>query len=74
MGQNETSFASRVAKGASQAAQSKGAQILQIAEALRPKIAAWLDGCKDANGMPLQPATVRAISLNVAQDILRQSA
>lgn len=41
--------------------------ILDIAEKIYPWLLKMFDGIRDEHGIPLQPAHVRAISLNVAQ-------
>jgi hypothetical protein len=51
-------------------ARGKGNVIMEVAEKLRPWIMKMLEGARDRSGMLVQPATVRAIALNVAQDIL----
>lgn len=75
MGPNEHSFANRVAKkvaGNQSAFQTQGNKIMQIAEILRPMIAKWLEGTRTLDGMPVQPATIRAVSLNTAQNLLKR--
>lgn len=51
---------------------SKGQVILDMAEKLRPWLMNVFTGLRDENGMLLQPARIRAIALNVAQDIVMQ--
>lgn len=52
--------------------QTEGSRIMQLAEIIRPYVANWLEGTKNAEGLPVQPATVRAISLNAAQTLVKQ--
>lgn len=52
------------------APKSKGNLIMEIAEKIRPWILKMFEGVRDENGMVVQPARVRAISLNVAQSIV----
>ncbi len=52
--------------------QSRGAQIMEIAEKIRPWIAKIFEGVRDENGMLVQPARVRGISLNVAQSLVKE--
>lgn len=54
--------------------QTEGQKIMQLAEVLRPHIASWLEGYKNRDGLPVQPATVRGVALNTAQAIIKQSA
>lgn len=75
MGLNEQTFANRLANkmaAGKNVYQTQGNKIMQIAEILRPMIAQWLEGTKTRDGLPLQPATVRAIALNTAQNLLKQ--
>ena len=51
---------------------NKGNLILAIAEKLRPWLMQKLDGVRDKKGMLVQPSTVRALALNVAQDIVKE--
>jgi hypothetical protein len=53
-------------------APSRGAQIMEIAEKLRPWFAKMFEGVRDENGMLVQPARVRGIALNVAQRIVQE--
>lgn len=50
---------------------TKGNIILEIAEKLRPLITKLFEGKHDANGMLVQPAHVRGIALNVAQELVK---
>ena len=54
--------------------QTDGQKIMQLAEALRPHIAELAEGCKNSDGLPVQPATIRAISLDVAQNLIKKAA
>ena len=45
--------------------------IMEIAETIRPIIAKFFSGARDANGMLVQPARIRGIALNVAQDLVK---
>lgn len=49
---------------------SRGNLIMEIAEKLRPWLTKMYDGVRDENGMLVQPARVRGIALNVAQQIV----
>ena len=51
-------------------AHAKGNIIMSIAEILRPWLMKVYEGVRDNNGLLVQPATVRAIALNVAQDMV----
>ncbi len=51
---------------------SRGNLIMEIAEKIRPWLTNVFGGLRDENGMLVQPARVRAIALNVAQDIVKQ--
>lgn len=76
MGQDQHTFTTRLAnKMASNknAFQTQGQKIMQIADILRPMIAKWLEGTHTRDGLPLQPATVRALALNTAQNLLKQN-
>ncbi len=54
--------------------QTRGAQIMAVADAIRPVLVEWLTGCKNKEGMPVQPSQIRAMALNVAQDIVKHAA
>lgn len=74
MGNNEASFQNRLAKKAPiqlNALQTQGNKIMKIADILRPFIADMLKNARTADGMPVQPATVRAVALNSAQYLLK---
>lgn len=49
---------------------SKGAVIMEFADKILPWVKHKLNGVRDNDGMLVQPATVRAIALNVAQSYL----
>lgn len=51
---------------------TKGNVIMDVAEKIRPWLMSVLNGLRDENGMLIQPSRVRAIALNVAQDIVKQ--
>lgn len=51
---------------------TRGNVIMDIAERIRPILAKLFEGARDENGMLVQPAHVRAIALNVAQDIIKE--
>jgi hypothetical protein len=52
------------------AAANKGRVIMDVAEKIRPYLMKMYEGVRDAGGMLLQPAHIRALALNVAQDIV----
>ena len=52
--------------------QSRGNMIMEIAEKLRPWLTKMFEGVRDENGMLVQPARIRGIALNVAQDIVAE--
>jgi hypothetical protein len=54
------------------AKQDKGNIILDLSEKLLPWLHKLLDGTRDNNGMLLQPAHVRAISLEMAQSLVKK--
>lgn len=49
-----------------------GNLIMEVADKIRPWIAKMFEGVRDDNGLPLQPAHVRGIALNVAQSIVKE--
>ena len=51
--------------------QTKGAAIMRLSDALVAALRGKLMGLRDINGMPLEPAKVRALALNTAQHYLR---
>jgi hypothetical protein len=53
-------------------AMTKGNIIMELAEKLRPWLTTVLTGLRDENGMLVQPARIRAVALNVAQDIVKR--
>jgi hypothetical protein len=52
--------------------QSTGNIIMEIAEKIRPFLLKMFDDVRDENGMLLQPAHIRGIALNVAQNIIKE--
>ena len=50
---------------------TNGQVIMEIAETIRPIIAAFFKNARDGNGMLVQPARIRGIALNVAQDLVK---
>ncbi|MDX1974451.1 MAG: hypothetical protein SFT92_02120 [Rickettsiales bacterium] len=69
----EKNPAPAVKRQAPKAPPSKGNIIMELAERLRPWIAKMFDGQHSNEGMLIQPAHIRAISLNVAQAIVQQN-
>lgn len=53
------------------AVQSTGQRIMELAEKLRPTLQNMFEGCRDENGMPVQAAKIRAIALNLAQNLIK---
>ena len=51
---------------------NKGNIILELADKLLPSISRMLTGVRDDNGLLLQPAHIRAITLDVAQRLVKQ--
>ena len=51
---------------------SKGNMIMDIAERIRPFLMKLFQGLRDEAGMLYQPAHVRGIALNMAQDLLKR--
>ena len=51
---------------------SHGNLIMELSEMIRPWIAEMFRDVRDENGMLVQPGRVRAISLTVAQDLVKQ--
>ena len=51
---------------------SKGNIIMEMAERFFPWLMKMTDGVRDKNGLPVQPAHVRAIALNLAQRIVNE--
>ena len=51
---------------------TKGNMIMDIAEKIRPFLMNLFLGIRDEAGMLYQPAHVRGIALNMAQDLLRK--
>jgi hypothetical protein len=53
-------------------AQSRGSAIMDIAEKIRPWLTKMFEGVRDEEGLLVQPAHVRGIALNVAQNIVKE--
>lgn len=53
-------------------APNKGAIIMEIADRIWPSLMEMFRGMRDDSGMLLQPAHVRGIALNVAQDLMKK--
>ncbi len=51
-------------------APTKGQTIMDIAEKLWPGLMEMLKGKRDKTGLLLQPAHIRGIALNIAQDLV----
>ena len=64
-------YAQRLKQGNS--FQTEGSKIMQLAEIIRPHVTEWVKAYKNKDGLPVQPATVRAISLNMAQKLIKKS-
>lgn len=52
--------------------QSRGNMIMEIAEKIRPWLMKMFEGVRGEDGILLQPANIRGIALNVAQNILKE--
>ena len=65
---------SNINRNKNQPYQTRGAQIMKVAEEIRPLLVKWLVGCKNNEGMPVHPSQIRALSLTIAQDIIKQAA
>lgn len=52
--------------------QNRGKIIMDIAEKLRPWLTKMFEGVRDENGMLVQPARIRGIALNVAQNLVKE--
>lgn len=55
-----------------ESAPSIGQLIMQVADKIRPHIAAMCDGVRDNGGMLLQPAHIRGIALEVAERMVKE--
>ncbi len=53
------------------APQTTGAKIMHLADMIHPALMKKLQGCRDENGMPVQPARVRGLSLIIAQNLIK---
>lgn len=51
--------------------QTRGNQIMELAERLRPALLKQFEGFRDENGIPVQPARVRGIALIIAQNLIK---
>jgi hypothetical protein len=51
---------------------NRGNLIMQVADKIYPWLMEMFQGIRDENGMLPQPARVRGIALNVAQDIIKR--
>lgn len=51
---------------------SRGVMIMEIAEKLRPFLTKWFDGKYNNEGMLVQPAHIRGLALDMAEDLLKQ--
>lgn len=69
---NKTGHGASVRKNAAAPVISKGATIMEMADRLWPHLSEMLRGVRDNNGMLLQPAHIRGIALNVAQDLMKK--
>lgn len=52
--------------------QTEGSKIMKIAEAIRPQLVEIFKNAKNSEGLPVQPATIRGIALNVAQNLVKK--
>lgn len=52
--------------------QSRGNVIMEVAEKIRPFLLKMFEGVRDEAGMLLQPAHIRGIALNMAQNIVKE--
>ena len=50
----------------------QGNIIVDVAEKIRPIMLKMFDGVRDENGVVLQPARIRAMSLNLAQRLVKE--
>jgi hypothetical protein len=66
------SFASQVKKVSGKVQETVGQKILFVADLLYPVFLEGFKNSRDANGLLLQPAKVRSMSLNVAQELVRK--
>lgn len=51
---------------------AQGITIVDLAEKIRPALLRMFTGVRDENGMLIQPARIRGISLNLAQRLLKE--
>jgi hypothetical protein len=52
----------------------RGNIIMDVAEKIRPFLLKMFEGVRDESGMLLQPAHIRGIALNMAQNIVKEQA
>ena len=52
--------------------QTRGNLIMEISEKIRPFLLKMFEGVRDESGMLLQPANIRGIALNMAQNIAKE--
>jgi hypothetical protein len=52
--------------------ETRGNIIMEVAEKLRPYLAKMFEGIRDEEGLLLQPAHVRGIALNMAQELVKR--
>lgn len=53
-------------------AANKGRMIMEVAEKIRPLLMKLFEGVRDKSGMLMQPAHIRGVALNVAQDLVNE--
>lgn len=80
MTDNAGSFASRLLNKNAQSGddydlfadtkKTRGQKIMELAEILLPKLREFLTGVRDQDGLLLHPARVRAISIQVSQNMI----
>ena len=51
---------------------NQGNIIVELAEKIRPALIRMFAGVRDESGIPIQPATIRGISLNLAQRLVKE--
>lgn len=52
--------------------QTRGNLIMEVAEKIRPALQKLFDGVRGGDGMLLQPAHIRGMALNMAQNIVKE--
>lgn len=55
-----------------EATPSRGNRIMELADKLWPGLLELFEGVRDNSGMLLQPAHIRGIALNMAQDLIKK--